>query len=127
MLFVARNTYGKEKWAEIVCGPEPFTPEEEELIERRRRFHWRLIGVDRWEIICSKSQTLPIVRYPSSRWAAPSEDCRLNGAIRLNVGQVQPGGETAILHAKCYKGLVPTHEIEAFAPPRSATGRPRWL
>lgn len=32
----ARNTFGKEKWAKIVRGPEPFTIEEQEVIEARR-------------------------------------------------------------------------------------------
>ena len=45
-----------------------------------------------------------------------SKNGQLNGAIRLDVRHVRPG-QTDVLRANCYKGLVPPQEIEVFALP----------
>ena len=122
----ARSTYGKEKWAEILRGPEPFTPEEEEVVETRRHFQWRVLGIDPagnhvFEVTNVGGRTLPVLTV-----GVRSRNGRLNGAVRLEIGHVGPG-QRAVLHADCYKDLMPPHEIEAFASPRSPAGRPRAI
>ena len=112
----ARNKYGKEKWSEILRGPEPFAPEENEIVEARRQIHWRVIGIDEtgshiFEVTNKSNRTLPVLTV-----GLRSKDRRLNGATRLKIGHISPG-ETAVLQADCYKQLVPPHEIEAFALP----------
>src|SRR6266481_1232513 len=42
----AQKAYGREKWAAILRGPDPFTPKEEECIAARRLMRWRVLGID---------------------------------------------------------------------------------
>jgi|SRR5882724_5622651 len=112
----ARNTYGKEKWAEIVRGPEPFTVEEQEVIEARRAIQWRVLGIEAggnhiFEVTNASGRALPMLTV-----GVRSKDRRLNGAVLLKIGHIGPG-QTGIVHADCYKDLVSPHEIEAFALP----------
>lgn len=111
----ARKTYGK-KWAEIMQGPKPFTPAEQELIETRRRIKWRVLGIDQemnhiFEVTNSGSCSLPFLTV-----GIRSRDRRLNGAVRLDTGEIIPG-RSAIMHVDCYKNFKPPEEIEAFALP----------
>jgi hypothetical protein len=112
----ARNGFGKKRWADILRGPEPFTAEEEDVIETRRQMHWRMLGVDMdrrhvFEITNTSTRTLPVLTV-----GVRSRDGRLNGAIFLKVGNVGPG-QTAVLHAECYRDLRPPDEIETFLLP----------
>jgi hypothetical protein len=112
----ARSTYGKERWAEIVRGPEPFTTEEKALIEARRAMKWQVQGVDGdgnlvFAVTNTGSRTLPVLTV-----GVRSKDGRLNGAVRLNVKHIGPG-QSAVLHVGCYKELRSPHEIELFSLP----------
>ncbi len=112
----ARNTYGNEKWAEIVRGPEPFTVEEREVIEVRRAIQWRVLGIDAggnhvFAVTNASRRALPVITV-----GARSSDRRLNGTVLLKIGHIVPG-QTGIVLAGCYKGLISPHEIEVFALP----------
>jgi hypothetical protein len=112
----ARNTYGHEKWTEILQGPAPFTADEEQVINNRRQIDWRVLGVDPTgdhilEVTNAGTHTLRVLTI-----GARSKDGRLNGAIRLKTEHVAPG-KTAILRVDCYKNLVSPHEMELFALP----------
>jgi hypothetical protein len=112
----ARNTYGKEKWAEIVRGPEPFTVEEQEVIEARRAIQWRVLGIDAdgnhiFEMTNASRRALPVLTV-----GVRSKDRRLNGAVLLKIEHIGPG-QTGTVNAGCYKGLVSPREIEVFALP----------
>lgn len=112
----ARNRYGKAKWAEILRGPKPFSGEEKDIIEARRSMRWRVLGIDAdgrhiIEITNAGRRALATLTV-----GARSKDGRLNGAVRLDVSNVDPG-QTALLHAGCYKDLVPPQEVEMFALP----------
>jgi hypothetical protein len=112
----ARNTYGKESWAEVVRGPEPFTVEEQALIEARGAIQWQVQGIDTegnhiFRVTNRSGRALPVLTV-----GIRSKDRRLNGAILLNIGNIGPG-ETGVVHVGCYKDLVSAGEIEAFALP----------
>lgn len=112
----ARSTYGKEKWAEIVHGPEPFTVEEQEVIEARRAIQWRMLGLDDagnhvFEITNAGLRTLTALTV-----GVRSKDGRLNGAVRLNTRHLA-AGQTVALHVDCYKDLISPSEIEVFSLP----------
>ena len=112
----ARRSYGKSKWADILRGPRPFTAQEKEIVDTRRRIQWRVLGID------SSGDHIIEVRNTSSRSLAVltvgvrSKNGRLNGAVRLQIGHVRPG-QSARLHVGCYKDLVPATEIEVFSLP----------
>jgi hypothetical protein len=112
----ARADYGREKWGEILRGPAPFSVEEEQIVETRRRIRWRITGIDSsgdhiFEITNSGSRALPFLTL-----GVRSKDRHLNGAIRLRIGAIGPG-ETAVVRADCYKDLVSPQEVEVFSLP----------
>lgn len=111
-----RGRYGKEKWEEILRGPEPFGPDELEVIEARRRIRWRVVGIDGagnhvLEVLNGSDRVLPVLTV-----GVRSRDHRLNGAVWLSIGHIGPGA-SASLHVDCYKDLVRPGEIEVFDMP----------
>jgi len=75
-----------------------------------------VLGIDQegyhiFEITNAGRLPLPVLTV-----GARSKDGRLNGAIRLNIAHVPPG-KTEVVHANCYKDLVPSGEIEIFDLP----------
>ncbi len=112
----ARKAFGKKKWAEILRGPDPFTPEEEKILEVRRLMRWKLLGVGPdgkhiFQVTNGGQRPLRTLTV-----GVRSKDGRLNGAVRLKTAHIGPG-KTDVLHASCYKGFVPPEEIETFALP----------
>jgi hypothetical protein len=112
----ARSKYGKEKWAEIVRGPEPFTAEEQEVIALRRAIKWRVSGIDGnrnhiLEVTNTSNRALAVLTV-----GVRSKDRRLNGAVLLRIGHIGPG-QTSRVHVDCYKNFVSPHEIEIFSLP----------
>ena len=112
----ARNAYGKAEWAEIPRGPKPFTAKEMEIIEARRSMRWRVLGIDAdgnhiFEVMNAGRRVLATLTV-----GVRSKDRRLNGAIGLSVRSVSPG-QTVLLHASCYKDLLPPQDVEVFPLP----------
>lgn len=121
----ARSTFGKEKWEEIVRGPEPFTVEEQEIIAARQAIQWRMLGIDAdgshiFEVINASGRALPVITV-----GIRSKDHRLNGAVLLKIEHIGPG-QAGIVHADCYRDLIPSHEIEAFALPEPQPEDREW-
>jgi hypothetical protein len=115
----ARRAYSPEDWEEILRGPKPFTPQEEAVLEARRRIRWRVLGVDPkgdhiFEVHNLGPSSLPILTL-----GVRSKDRRLNGGIFLKLGDIAPG-QTRIVHAACYKGLIAPGELEIFDMPDPA-------
>ena len=108
--------YSDKEWAEILRGPEPFTPEEKALLDARRRIHWRELGIDESgkriiEVTNNSSSVLPALTL-----GVRSKNGHLNGAIRLLVQTLLPG-RTTTLHVDCYKNLVSPEDVELFDLP----------
>ncbi len=109
----ARGKYSKQEWAAILAGPRPFTSDERTIIEARRRFTCRVVGVTRegkllLEVHNGSGMILPFLSL-GVRW----KDQSLQGAIWLPVSQVRPG-QTAVVEHQVYKGIVGTWAIELF-------------
>ena len=112
----ARTAYGRAQWAEILHGPNPFTPAEEEILTARQLMRWKLLGIDAdgshiFEVTNRANRTLPALTV-----GVRSRNGRLNGAIRLEISHIGPG-QTDVLHANCYKGLAAPEQIEVFVLP----------
>ena len=112
----ARNSYGKMQWAEILRGPKPFTAEEKEIIDTRRRIQWRVLAIDSngdhiLEVTNTGIHVLPFLKI-----GVRSTDGRLNGGVRLDIGHIGPG-QTGLLHVDCYKDLKQPQQLELFSLP----------
>jgi hypothetical protein len=112
----ARGKYNKRQWAEIVAGPPPFTPEEHRIVEARRRFTCRAVGVTPegeflFEVHNGSGMILPFLSI-GVRW----KDNSLQGGIWLPVSNVRPG-QTAVVEHEVYKGMADPSGIEVFMLP----------
>jgi hypothetical protein len=112
----ARSRYTKEEWAAILRGPEPFTTDEEKVIDARRRIQWRMLGID-----ANGDHTFEVKNaacHPLAELTVGvrSGDRRLNGSIVLNIAHIG-ADQTGLVRAACYKGLISPGELEVFALP----------
>lgn len=113
----ARKQYSKQRWAEIVRGPEPFTPLERQIVEARRRYRWRATGVAKngdieFEVHNGSEMMLPYLSI-----GIDDEDGVLGGGgVFLPVGKIKPG-ETKTVAFDCYKDFVSPERTKTFALP----------
>jgi hypothetical protein len=109
-----RKRYRKRAWQKVIDGPAPFTARELAVIEARRKFEWRIVGVtdDRkiqFQITNRSKLVLPRL---SLGVRAPN----LLGGVHLPVGEVEPG-HTKVVAFDCYGALVDPANVEIFALP----------
>ena len=110
---VARRHYKKDEWARILEGPEPFSDVEKEIVEARRKFRWRVVGVDsngdmQFEVENRSSRFLPFLTI-----GVRHKGGKLSGGVWLSVGHIAPGKVAMVAH-DCYKKHYAANEMEAF-------------
>jgi len=115
----ARSKYSELEWNQIKRGPQPFTAEEKEMIKARRGIHWKVLGIDPLGNHIFEVRNDGEGKLLWLTVGVRSKDGGLNGAVRLDVGDVGPG-QSAVLHRDCYKDLMPPDQIEAFPIPDPA-------
>lgn len=111
-----KKRIGKTSWAKILKGPTPFSAEETQILEARKRFEWSVMGRTdsgdlRFKVHNGSDLTLPFLSV-----GVRSVDRKLNGGVYLPVSALKPG-QTAIIDRDCYKNQVDPSLIEAFALP----------
>lgn len=112
----ARRSFAAREWRAIEKGPSPFSAEELELVQERRRFDWEVLGVTergalRFQIRNGSARRLPFLSV-----GIRTRDGRLEGRAWLDVSNIGPG-ESAIVEKVCYPGIAEPHEIQAFHLP----------
>ena len=117
----ARKQYKKKEWEAIEHGPPPFTEEELAVVEARKHFQWRVVGIApngdlRFEIHNGSHMILPYFSVGIRGKLRPPKDGLLNGGGRLPVSLIRPG-ETKIIEYDCYKQFVAPEGAEVFDLP----------
>lgn len=112
----ARRRYPRKEWAEVLRGPPPFTAEERAVVEARRLFTWRLVGVAPsgevlYEVTNGSDRCLPFLSI-----GIRGRTGDLRGGVWLPVGHVAPG-QTAVVAKDTYRGLLDPSDVEAFPFP----------
>lgn len=121
----AKKKYLKRRWKQILAGPEPFTDEERRIVEARKKFKWRLVGIAkngdlRFEVRNGSDTVIPYYSLCISTREGPF------GGVCLNVIDVLPG-KTAIIETDCYKTLVdPKDVVPSDYPPIGPEDRDRF-
>lgn len=112
----AKERFAKQRWADIVNGPRPFTMQETAVVKARNLFHWRIVGIKKdgnliFEVVNGSDRTLPYitvgVRNKSNTFA---------GRIAIPVSSVMPG-KSSLVDVDCYQRQVPPSEIEVYHLP----------
>jgi hypothetical protein len=111
-----RRTYKKQKWAEIVAGPAPFTPQELRIIEARRKFTWRVAGITPertflFEVHNGSDTVLPYLTAGVRR-----KDGSPYGGVWLPVAHIRPG-QTAVVEHDVYSKWMDPSEVELVPDP----------
>lgn len=117
----ARSHYKREEWKAIEDGPSPFSKKEQAIVEARRLFHWRVVGVTsnddvRFEIHNDSKMTLRYLSIGIRGKLRPPESGPLTGGGYLPVGSIRPGG-TGFVEYDCYKKYIAPEDTDVFALP----------
>ncbi len=110
----AKNRFKKSEWRAIVEGPAPFSNREKAIVEARRKFSWRTVGISKdgdliFEVHNGSDMVIPYLSIGVREKQGPCI-----GGISLPVFSVMPG-QTRIIHRDCYKDRHRPDEIEVFA------------
>jgi len=117
----ARKHYKKKEWEAIERGPSPFTDQERAIVNARKHFRWRIVGVApnedlRFEIHNGSAMILPFLSVGVRGKLRPPKSGPLNGGAYLPVASIHPG-ETKVVEYDCYKQFVAPEDTEVFELP----------
>ncbi|HVA48945.1 MAG TPA: hypothetical protein VNH11_21440 [Pirellulales bacterium] len=112
----ARRSFSKSKWQSILAGPAPFSKEEKAVVEARRHFHWRVIGIAengdlQFEVKNRSNMALPYLTIGIRRKGGEPF-----GGVKLPVSGIQPGSG-AVVEVDCYKQSHAPEDVEPFEKP----------
>ena len=112
----SRKLFTKKQWQQVENGPPPFTEQEHRLIQARRKFRWRVVGIAtngdiQFSVHNGSDMVLPFLSV-----GVRGKNGHVNGGVWLPVSFVKPG-HTAVIEANCYKDLLPADQVEVFEQP----------
>jgi hypothetical protein len=108
-----RKRYGKRAWQKVLSGPPPFNDQERAVIEARRHFEWRIVGIT--DDKCIQFQVTNRSKITLRGLSVDVRGPNLVGGTSLPVGSIGPG-ETRIVAVDCYKDLVDPAETRITIP-----------
>lgn len=120
----AKERFSGEEWRAIVAGPAPFSDEELSIVEARRQFRWRVVGISpsgniRFEVHNSSKLRLPFLSI-GIRGPIRNQDNILTGGVWLPIDHIGPG-ETRVVEKDCYKDRIAPETVETFDEPDPRT------
>lgn len=116
----ARERFSDDEWQAILAGPPPFDDRESRIVEARRKFRWRVVGISpngdlRFEVHNQSDLRLPFLSVGIRGPLREGEDS-LTGGVWLPVYDIKPG-EIKVVQKDCYKDLVAPDQAETFEEP----------
>jgi hypothetical protein len=116
----AKRRYTKKEWREIEKGPPPFSDQEKRIVEARRKFRWRIVGIGssgdlQFEVHNGSNIVVPFLSV-GIRGKRRGTNSALEGGVWLPVGSILPG-QTAVIEKDCYKEWVDPQDVVAFEKP----------
>lgn len=117
----ARKQFKMKEWQAIQEGPAPFDQRELAIVEARRLYRWKVVGVApnedlRFEIYNGSSMVLPYLSVKIRGRLRPPKSGPLHGGVYLPIASIRPG-ETAIIEFDCYKQYIAPKDTEVMASP----------
>jgi hypothetical protein len=117
----ARRKYKSREWEAIVKGPPPFSDRERAIVEARRRYRWRVVGIApngdlRFEVHNGSDMILPYLSLGVRGELRPPQSGPLHGGARLPVAAI-PSHTTLVVEYDCYKQFMAPEHVEVFDLP----------
>lgn len=117
----ARKRFKKKEWEAIERGPPPFTDQELAIVEARKHYRWRVVGIApdgnlRFEIHNGSDMVLPFLFVGVRGKLRTPNSGPLDGGAYLPVSAIRPG-ETKIVEYDCYKQFISPEQTEVFELP----------
>jgi hypothetical protein len=117
----ARSLFKKSAWKAIEQGPAPFSEHEKAIVQARKQFHWKMIGLTpsgdlRFEIHNGSNLVLPYLSVKVRGEMRPPKQGILEGGVWLPISSIKPG-ETQVVEKDCYKELVDPKNIQVSEAP----------
>ena len=117
----ARKRFKKKEWDAIEKGPAPFTDREQAIVDARKQFRWRVVGVApnddlRFEVHNGSGISLPYLSVGIRGRLRPPKSGPLNGGAFLPVWEIRPG-ETKVVEYDCYKKFIAPRDTQVFSLP----------
>jgi hypothetical protein len=114
----ARKKFKTNEWEALQHGPSPFSEQELAIVEARKDFRWRVVGIApngdlRFEIHNGSDMILAYLSVGIRGKLRPPKNGPLNGGGHLPVSSIHPG-ETKIIRHDCYKKLIAPEDTEVF-------------
>jgi len=112
----AKKRYKKSVWKQIIAGPKPFTEKENQIVNARKLFKWRIVGEAGNGNIIFEVHNCSLLVLPYLTIGIRGKNNDFNGAVWLSVSHIKPG-EKALIEKDCYKNRFKLDEIEIYTKP----------
>jgi hypothetical protein len=109
----AKHLFSKKEWEYIIEGPLPFSPAELAIVEARKKFRWRLVGIAPNGDILFEIHNGSDLVLPYLSLGVKGRSGKVDGGVWLPTSAINPG-ETRIVQKDCYKNLIPAEDVEVF-------------
>jgi len=112
----SRKLFKKKQWQQIEKGPPPFTEQEQGIVEARRKYRWRVVGIAangdiQFEIHNGSDMVLPFLSI-----GIRGKNGEIEGGAWLPISSIPPG-ETRIVEKGCYQKWLSPENVIAFEKP----------
>lgn len=111
-----RKAIGVRRWAQIVQGPSPFTAKEKSIVEARKAYSWRLVGIDDNGDCLFEVHNGARIALPFYSIGIRDKRGGFLGRVRLPVSNLNPGSTEVIKHG-CYKKYIERENLDAYSLP----------
>lgn len=120
----ARQLFKKREWKAIEKGPPPFSEQEKAIIQARKHFRWRVVGIAhngdvRFEVYNGSELILPYISIGVRGQLRPPKSGPLNGGVWLPVSKILPG-QTCIIRLRHLSSGIDPRSLNAKGASRSS-------
>jgi hypothetical protein len=128
----SKKRFSGRAWQQIERGPAAFSASELAVVEARRRFRWRVVGIAangdlQFEVHNGSQLILPYLSIGVRGTPRIGHHEPLDGGVWLPVSSILPG-ETRVVEKDCYKNIADPKDVVAFEkePPEPEDRERYW-
>jgi hypothetical protein len=111
----AREEYGRDEWARLERGPEPFTSEEQAILDARRHVSWTFLGKGTDNALRFSVHNRSDRRLKAFTLGIKHKDGNVQGRFSIDTSDIDPG-QTRIVEVEGYATL-PSEDAVVFDLP----------